>query len=40
MPMLVGDHRRLTTDTGWTAAIPIEHTVDDLLRYWRQQIRR
>jgi GDP-4-dehydro-6-deoxy-D-mannose reductase len=39
LPMLVGDHRRLTTDTGWTAEIPLEHTVDDLLRYWRQQIR-
>ena len=40
LPMLVGNHRRLTTDTGWTPEIPIEQTVDDLLRYWRQQIRR
>ena len=39
-PMLVGDHARLTSDTGWTPSIPIEQTVSDLLVYWRQQVRQ
>ena len=39
LPMLVGDHRRLTADTGWVPSIPIEQTVDDLLSFWRQQVR-
>jgi GDP-4-dehydro-6-deoxy-D-mannose reductase len=34
-PLLVGDHSRLTTDTGWTPQVPFEQTVDDLLSYWR-----
>jgi GDP-4-dehydro-6-deoxy-D-mannose reductase len=38
--MLVGDHSRLTADTGWTPEIPLEHTVDDLLHYWRDQVRQ
>ena len=40
LPMLVGDHSRLTTDTGWTPEIPLEQTVDDLLRFWRQRTRQ
>jgi GDP-4-dehydro-6-deoxy-D-mannose reductase len=39
LPMLVGDYGRLKADTGWVPQIPIEQTVDDLLRYWRAQIR-
>jgi GDP-4-dehydro-6-deoxy-D-mannose reductase len=39
-PLLVGDHTRLTTDTGWRPEIPFEETVDDLLEYWRAQIGR
>jgi GDP-4-dehydro-6-deoxy-D-mannose reductase len=38
-PLLVGDHSRLTADTGWTPEIPIEKTVADLLEYWRQRRR-
>lgn len=34
-PMVLGDHARLTTDTGWRAEIPLERTVEDLLAYWR-----
>ena len=34
-PLLVGDHARLTADTGWTPQMPFEQTVDDLLAYWR-----
>jgi GDP-4-dehydro-6-deoxy-D-mannose reductase len=40
LPMLVGDHTRLTTDTGWQPDIPIEQTVDDLLEFWRRNIRQ
>jgi GDP-4-dehydro-6-deoxy-D-mannose reductase len=37
-PLVLGDHQRLTADTGWTPAISLEQTVDDILRYWRQQL--
>lgn len=40
VPLLVGDHGRLTADTGWEPTIPIEQTVNDLLDYWRQEVRR
>jgi GDP-4-dehydro-6-deoxy-D-mannose reductase len=39
VPLLVGDHQRLTADTGWRPGIPFERTVDDLLEYWRLQVR-
>lgn len=39
VPLLVGDHQRLTADTGWQPQIPFEQTVDDLLAYWRGRIR-
>ena len=35
-PLIVGDPSRLRDELGWTAAIPIEQTVDDLLEYWRK----
>jgi GDP-4-dehydro-6-deoxy-D-mannose reductase len=34
-PLLLGDPRRLRDELGWSAAIPIEQTLDDLLEYWR-----
>ena len=37
-PLVLGDHSRLTADTGWTPQIPLEKTVEDLLNYWRHQI--
>ena len=37
---LLGDHSRLTADTGWTPAIPFEQTVEDLLTYWRDQAKK
>jgi len=37
-PVVLGDHSRLTADTGWTPQIPFDRTADDLLAYWRQQI--
>jgi GDP-4-dehydro-6-deoxy-D-mannose reductase len=40
LPLLLGDHSRLSTDTGWAPRISLDQTVDDLLAYWRQQVRR
>lgn len=37
VPLLLGDPRRLHDELGWTAQIPIEQTVDDLLEYWRSE---
>jgi GDP-4-dehydro-6-deoxy-D-mannose reductase len=34
-PLLVGDPGRVHDDLGWTAEIPLEQTLDDLLEYWR-----
>ena len=39
-PIVVGDHTRLTHDTGWQATIPLEHTLDDLLDFWRDAVER
>jgi GDP-4-dehydro-6-deoxy-D-mannose reductase len=36
---LVGDNRRLVSDTGWQPQIPLEQTVDDLLQYWRARVK-
>jgi GDP-4-dehydro-6-deoxy-D-mannose reductase len=38
-PILRGDNRRLRADTGWQPQIGIEQIVDELLEYWRGQIR-
>jgi GDP-4-dehydro-6-deoxy-D-mannose reductase len=37
-PLVLGDHSRLTADTGWSPRIPLEQTVEDLLGYWREHI--
>lgn len=34
-PLLVGDPSRMHDELGWTAEIPLEQTLDDLLEYWR-----
>jgi GDP-4-dehydro-6-deoxy-D-mannose reductase len=36
-PLLLGDPSRLHADLGWTAQIPLEQTLDDLLEYWRMR---
>jgi len=36
-PILLGDPARLRDELGWTAEIPIEQTLDDLLEYWRSR---
>ena len=35
---LAGDNRKLRAETGWEPKIPIEKTLDDLLRYWRIEL--
>ena len=36
-PIVLGDPTRLRDELGWTAEIPLERTLDDLLDYWRRQ---
>jgi len=38
-PVLLGDPSRLRDELGWTPAIPLERTLDDLLAYWRAEVR-
>jgi len=38
VPMLVGEPARLHEDTGWTASIPLNQTLSDLLDYWRKEV--
>jgi len=37
-PLVLGDHSRLTADTGWSPRIALEQTVEDLLGYWRTHV--
>jgi len=39
VPLLVGEHDRLTSETGWEPRIPFEQTLDDLLEYWRGRVK-
>jgi GDP-4-dehydro-6-deoxy-D-mannose reductase len=36
LPIVVGDPRRIQQELGWTAEIPLERTLDDLLAFWRK----
>ncbi len=36
-PRIVGNHDKLTKDTEWKPAIPIEETLKSILEYWRHQ---
>lgn len=36
-PLVLGDHSRLTSDTGWSPQIQLSQTVADLLDYWRHR---
>jgi GDP-4-dehydro-6-deoxy-D-mannose reductase len=38
-PVVLGSAARLEADTGWQPSIPIEQTLDDLLGYWREQVK-
>jgi GDP-4-dehydro-6-deoxy-D-mannose reductase len=37
---LVADPSKLRDATGWTAEIPIEQTLDDMLAYWRENLAK
>ena len=39
-PVVVGDPARIQSELGWTAEIPLDQTLDDLLEYWRAQTRQ
>jgi GDP-4-dehydro-6-deoxy-D-mannose reductase len=36
-PVVLGDPSRIRDELGWSAEIPLERTLDDLLAYWRQR---
>jgi nucleoside-diphosphate-sugar epimerase len=38
--VIAGDRSRIAAETGWTPAIPIERTLEDLLTYWRRETAR
>jgi len=38
-PLVVGSHAALTADTGWEPTVPFDRMLDDLLDYWRGQVR-
>ena len=37
VPYLVGDPSAIARDTGWSATIPLERTLDDVLAEWRER---
>jgi GDP-4-dehydro-6-deoxy-D-mannose reductase len=39
LPVVQGNSNRLREELGWTPDIPIERTIDDLLEFWRGQLR-
>jgi GDP-4-dehydro-6-deoxy-D-mannose reductase len=40
VPLVLGDHARLTADTGWTPQFPLEQTLTDVLNDWRDIVAR
>jgi GDP-4-dehydro-6-deoxy-D-mannose reductase len=38
-PLLLGDPKRLKDELGWTPSISLNHTLNDLLNYWRKRIQ-
>jgi GDP-4-dehydro-6-deoxy-D-mannose reductase len=38
-PVLLGNPARLRDELGWRPAIPLDRTLDDLLAYWRAEVR-
>lgn len=38
-PLVLGDPARIQGELGWTATIPIERTLDDVLAEWRGRVR-
>jgi nucleoside-diphosphate-sugar epimerase len=40
VPALRGDASRLRKATGWEPTIPLDHTLRDVLDYWRDELGR
>jgi len=40
VPVLLGDNRKFSRQTGWEPLIPFERTLEDLLNYWRERVTR
>jgi GDP-4-dehydro-6-deoxy-D-mannose reductase len=40
VPILLGDNTKFVNKTGWKPTIPFEKTLEDLLDYWRKQIKK
>ena len=40
IPIIEADISRLQRDTGWEPAVPLEQTLGDTLRYWREAVRQ
>jgi GDP-4-dehydro-6-deoxy-D-mannose reductase len=38
-PVIVGDPGKLQRELGWRPEVPFEQTLEDLLNYWREQVR-
>ncbi len=38
-PVIFGDSSRLIACTGWKQEIPLEKTIEDMMNYWRVQLR-
>ncbi len=38
LPIIVGDNAKFSKATSWSPQIGIEHTLQDLLNYWRKQL--
>ena len=39
VPLLLGDPSRLRDELRWTPTIPLEQTLNDILQYWRGEVR-
>lgn len=39
VPLLLGDASRLRNELGWVPKIPLEQTLDDILQYWRREMK-
>jgi len=39
LPIVEGDPTRIRGELGWAPEIPLDRTLDDLLEYWRAEIK-
>jgi GDP-4-dehydro-6-deoxy-D-mannose reductase len=38
--LIFGDSTKIRTDTGWSPQIPLDKTIQDLLDWWREKVKR